>query len=142
MNREELRLLAEAATPGLPALSDVEWIAAANPAAVLDLLDQLDAAEAERDTLAARLADTDDPHPDRPTCTRVGGKGIRVTVTDLETGESQSAVIENNYVLICAGDRYQSGIQYHANGTTVLTVKVRKHPSALRADPTTDGGWR
>ena len=80
-NREELRRLAEAATPGpwvsgdpsfgngnaqmivsisdramgrdiqgpnlRPALFDVEFIAAANPAAVLGLLDQLDAAEAK-----------------------------------------------------------------------------------------------
>ena len=80
-DREELRKLAEAATPGpwvsgdpsfgngnahmivsisdramgrdiqgpnlRPALFDVEFIAAANPAAVLGLLDQLDAAEAK-----------------------------------------------------------------------------------------------
>ena len=80
-NREELRRLAEAATPGpwvsgdpsfgngnaqmivsisdramgrdiqgpnlRPALFDAEFIAAANPAAVLGLLDQLDAAEAK-----------------------------------------------------------------------------------------------
>ncbi len=80
-NREELRRLAEAATPGpwvsgdpsfgngnaqmivsisdramgrdiqgpnlRPALFDVEFIAAANPADVLGLLDQLDAAEAK-----------------------------------------------------------------------------------------------
>lgn len=61
----------------------------------------------------------------------VGGKGIRVTATDLETGDSESVVINNNYVLICAGDRYQSGVQRHANGTTVLTVKVRGSLPAL-----------
>ena len=50
-------------------------------------------------------------------------KGIRVTVTDLETGESDSTEIWDNYVLICAGSCYQAGVQASANGTHVLTVK-------------------
>ena len=70
-------------------------------------------AEMERDALAAeRDALRDAPHPDRPDCAIVGGRGIRVTATDLETGESQSAVIDDNYALICAGNCYQGGIQY------------------------------
>ena len=111
---------------GPHAEADADWIAAANPAVVLALLDKLDAAE-------ALLAGSDAPHPDRPDCVIVGGSGIRVTATDLETGESQSAVIDNNYALICAGNRYQSGIQYHANGTVTLTVKVRKRLAPVDA---------
>ena len=117
---------------------DAEFIAAANPATMLGLLDRLahmtearDNARHEVGRLSALVAETEEPHPDRPDCTRVGGKGVRVTATDLETGESESVVIDNNYVLICAGDRYQSEVQRHANGTAVLTVKVRKHLAAL-----------
>ena len=105
---------------------DGKFVAAANPSVVLALLDELDA-------LTARLADSDAPHPDRPDCAIVGGSGIRVTATDLETGESQSAVIDDNYALICAGNRYQSGIQYHANGTVTLTVSVRKRLAPVDA---------
>ena len=97
-------------------------------AAILDAIDALERAET--------IAEAEEPHPDSPNCTIVGGKGVRVTATDLETGESESVVIDNDYVLICAGDRYQSGVQRHANGTTVLTVKVRKHLAPL------DGGQR
>jgi len=53
-------------------------------------------------------------------------KGIRVTVTDLETGEQESKEIENDYILICAGDRYLFHTNAHANGTHVLTIKVDK----------------
>ena len=168
----ELRRLAEAATPGpweadglegtLDSLStgrrvaevtmwpevDAAFIAAANPTAVLALLDDADAlraelahmteardnARAEVERMAGLLAEADEPHPDRPNCTTVGGKGVRVTATDLEIGESASVVIDDDYVLICAGDHYQSEVQRHANGTTVLTVKVRKHLTPL------DGG--
>ena len=91
-----------------------------------------DAARAEVERLTAKLdAEADEPHPDRPNCTTVGGKGVRVTATDLETGESGSVVIDDDYVLICAGDHYQSEVRRHANGTTALTVKVRKHLAAL-----------
>lgn len=53
-------------------------------------------------------------------------KGIRVTVTDLETGEEERRVIENDYILICAGNRVLAHTNVHANGTHVLTVKVEK----------------
>ena len=93
-------------------------------------------AEMERDALAAeRDALRDAPHPDRPDCAIVGGRGIRVTATDLETGESQSAVIDDNYALICAGNCYQSGIQYHADGTVTLTVKGRRNLAILDEEP-------
>ena len=55
------------------------------------------------------------------------GAGIRVTVTDLDTGESDSAVIKDDYVVICDGDRYVSGIRVHpTTGTAVITVKRRE----------------
>ena len=148
----ELRRLAEAAredatfgwsfTTEDSADSDAtRYVTAASPDVVLSLLARLahmtearDNARAEVERLTAMVAETDEPHPDSPNCVIVGGKGVRVTATDLETGESGSVVIDNDYVLICAGDRYQSEVQRHANGTTVLTVKVRKRLAAL------DGG--
>lgn len=51
--------------------------------------------------------------------------GIRVTVEDLETGETASREVDDDYVLVTAGRHYLDGIVRHANGTTVLTVKVR-----------------
>ena len=53
--------------------------------------------------------------------------GTQVTCTDVETGESETQVIENNYVLVCDGDTYLDGIQaYPKSGTVVLTIKRRK----------------
>ncbi len=52
-------------------------------------------------------------------------KQIRVTVTDLETGESESQEVSNDYVIVCAGSCYLDGTQAYANGTHVLTVKGR-----------------
>jgi hypothetical protein len=49
--------------------------------------------------------------------------GIRVTVEDLETGETESKVVWNDYVIVTAGDHYVDGIVRHANGTTQLTIK-------------------
>lgn len=50
---------------------------------------------------------------------------VKVTVTDPETGEVLAEqVVENDYVLVCAGNRYAAHVTAHANGTTVLTVKV------------------
>jgi hypothetical protein len=49
---------------------------------------------------------------------------IKVTVTDPDTGEVLGErVIDNDYMVICAGNRYLAGTQAHANGTHVLTVK-------------------
>lgn len=52
--------------------------------------------------------------------------GTRVTATDVETGESESAVIENNYIVIVDGDRYVSGTKLYSNGTAVITIKKRE----------------
>ena len=51
---------------------------------------------------------------------------IEVTVRDTETGEVDTAVIEDDYVLIVAGSCYLDGFQdYPTKGTRVLTVKGR-----------------
>lgn len=55
-------------------------------------------------------------------------KKIRVTVEDLETGDKESAEIENDYLLVCAGSRYLAHINAFANGTTVLTIKGEPAP--------------
>ena len=57
--------------------------------------------------------------------------GTRVTCTDIDTGDTETTVIEDDYVLICDGRARLAGEQRHANGTTVLTVKVDR--SAERA---------
>lgn len=50
---------------------------------------------------------------------------IKVTVTDPETGEVLGEqIVEDNYLLICAGNRYLHHENLYANGTAVLTVKV------------------
>lgn len=50
--------------------------------------------------------------------------GIRVTVTDLDTGDSESTEIENDYVLICDGTAHLCHTQVTTKGGThVLTVK-------------------
>lgn len=55
------------------------------------------------------------------------GKGIRVTVEDLETGETESAEIMDDYVIVTHGNRYVSGtVEYPAAGTSVVTIKRDK----------------
>lgn len=50
--------------------------------------------------------------------------GTRVTCEDVATGESETQVIENDWLVICDGDRYLDGIQaYPSTGTVVLTIK-------------------
>lgn len=52
---------------------------------------------------------------------------IKVTVLDTESGESKTATIENDYILIVAGTCELTNIQdYPTKGTRVLTVKGRK----------------
>jgi len=52
--------------------------------------------------------------------------GVKVTVTDPETGDSESTVIEDDYVLTCAGSCYLAHSQVYANGTHILTIKGRR----------------
>lgn len=52
--------------------------------------------------------------------------GTRVTCEDVETGETDSVVVENDFVVVTDGDRYVSNVQsYPKTGTTVLTIKRR-----------------
>lgn len=52
---------------------------------------------------------------------------IKVTVTDPATGEVLGEqVIDNDYVILCAGRARLDGVVRHANGTHVLTVKGAK----------------
>lgn len=50
---------------------------------------------------------------------------LRVTVTDVETGDSDSAeVVEGDYLLICHKPCYEHGVQtYPTKGTHVITIK-------------------
>ena len=52
--------------------------------------------------------------------------GIKVTISATATGEVlEERVIENDYLIVCAGNRYVDGVQqYPDKGTTVLTVKT------------------
>lgn len=48
---------------------------------------------------------------------------IEVTVRDTENGDTDTATIENNYLVITAGNCEVTNTQIYANGTTVITVK-------------------
>lgn len=65
--------------------------------------------------------------PDAPDPTST--KGIQVTVTDLDTGQSDTKVIWDDYVLICAGSCYRHAVQsIGVTGEThILTVKGRRN---------------
>lgn len=51
---------------------------------------------------------------------------IRVTVTDLETGESDTVEIMDDYVLTTAGSCYLEHCQAFSKGTHILTIKGRR----------------
>jgi hypothetical protein len=51
---------------------------------------------------------------------------VRITVTDLETGEEEAVEIRDDYLLVCVGDCYVSHTNVHANGTHILTIKESK----------------
>lgn len=52
-------------------------------------------------------------------------EAIKVTVTDPDTGEVLGErLLDNDYMVICAGNRYLTHTNAHANGTHVLTVKA------------------
>jgi hypothetical protein len=48
---------------------------------------------------------------------------IEVTARDLGTGDSETIVISDDYVLTCAGSAYLHHVQAYANGTHVITVR-------------------
>lgn len=53
--------------------------------------------------------------------------GTRITCTDVETGESETVTIENDFLVITDGNRYlASVVAYPKSGTTVITIKRRQ----------------
>ena len=53
--------------------------------------------------------------------------GIQVTVLDTESGESETATIENDVIVITAGTCYVDHVaDYPAKGTQVYTIKGRR----------------
>ncbi|GAA1401843.1 hypothetical protein GCM10009613_60850 [Pseudonocardia kongjuensis] len=59
--------------------------------------------------------------------------GIEVTAKDLKTGETQTTVVKDDYVLITAGTCYLHHLNdFPRAGTRVLTVKGRNGRSADR----------
>ena len=51
-------------------------------------------------------------------------KGIRVTVEDLETGDTDTAVIWDDYFLLCAGCCHLTYTNlFPSSGTVQLTIK-------------------
>ena len=49
---------------------------------------------------------------------------IKVTVSDPDTGEVLAEqIIENDYTVIAAGNRYVSSTQSYGSGTHVVTIK-------------------
>ncbi|WP_349862602.1 hypothetical protein [Leifsonia sp. WHRI 6310E] len=50
--------------------------------------------------------------------------GIRVTVTDLKTGESESREIWDDFMVVTAGNREITSVVAYGNGTQVVTVKA------------------
>ena len=52
--------------------------------------------------------------------------GIRITVTDINTGDSETVEIENDYVVICQGDRHVAHTRFvPTTGTHIITIKKR-----------------
>lgn len=50
---------------------------------------------------------------------------IQVTVEDLTTGDKEVKVFDNDYLLICAGNKHLEHTQdYPTKGTTILTIKT------------------
>ena len=51
-------------------------------------------------------------------------KGIRITIVDLATGEMETTVIWDDYLLICAGSCHRTSLNaYPTTGTHMMTVK-------------------
>jgi hypothetical protein len=71
------------------------------------------------------------PQP-APELAQASADGIRVTAEDLGSGESNSVVIEDDYVLICAGTCHRHYVEDRFDGTHVITVKGRKQGAAQR----------
>lgn len=55
-------------------------------------------------------------------------KGIKVQVTDLETGDTEEAIVPTGDYLIIAVEPCHYEVQAYPNGTHVITVKGRTRP--------------
>lgn len=54
----------------------------------------------------------------------MGSEPIKVTVTDPDTDDVLGErLLDNDYLVVCAGNRYVAHTTAHANGTHVLTIK-------------------
>lgn len=52
---------------------------------------------------------------------------IRVTATDLKTGDSNTGEIdEGDFILVCSEPLYLHAVDRQANGTVQLTLKTRE----------------
>ena len=61
---------------------------------------------------------------------------LRVNVTDVETGDSDSAtVVDGDYLLLCHDPCRLDHIQRFGNGTVVLTIKGHSPRRAPSPDP-------
>lgn len=47
---------------------------------------------------------------------------IEVTVRDTESGETETKTIENDYIVVTAGNRHLVHVTEHAGGTTLLSI--------------------
>jgi len=49
---------------------------------------------------------------------------IKVTISDPDTDEVLGRqILDDDYVVVCAGNRYVTNTNVHANGTHVITIK-------------------
>lgn len=51
--------------------------------------------------------------------------GTRITCTDVDTGDTDTTVIKDDYCVIVDGNRYVDHLAVHGNGTVVVTIKRR-----------------
>lgn len=56
--------------------------------------------------------------------------GTEVTARDLETGESETKVIRDDWVVITDGAYRLDGVQAYGNGTVVVTLKRETRSAA------------
>lgn len=80
------------------------------------------------------------PRPRRSEQPRSRGQGVRVTVVDLDTGESDSKIVRpGDYVLTTVEPCYVASVQAHPTaGTHVITVKGQI--AAVVPEPTAAAG--
>lgn len=59
----------------------------------------------------------------------MSAKGIRITITDLETNETETRELWDDFMVIAAGNREVASVNAYANGTQVVTVKKTRADS-------------